>query len=240
MGIDDEPEKKNINPKEYAFRIYKIYNFSPLKRLEIKELSDFIIPPNELETKHITFKEYIKENTNKKIKLKIFSLLYRKVKEIEIEINDTINNREGVLGCEMNYENFIQAQEKLLHVIKVKENSFAKNYLNLEELNDYIITLKPEDSDFQPLNGSYENPIDAFSNIIKNNIGKKCDFYIYNKNMGARVINVNIPNDEMFEMGCDVAFGKLHEFPLDNSVISKDNYNDNYNDNKDLNRELFI
>ena len=139
MGIDDEPQKKIKNPKEYAFRIYKIYNYSPLKRLDLKELSDFIIPPYDIYAKKISFKEYVRQNANKKIKLKIFSLLYRKLKEIEIEINETINNKEGVLGCELNYENFIQAQEKLLHVIKVKENSFAKDTLYLIENQDYIL-----------------------------------------------------------------------------------------------------
>ena len=215
MGIDDEPEKKNINPKEYAFRIYKIYNFSPLKRLEIKELSDFIIPPNELETKHITFKEYIKENTNKKIKLKIFSLLYRKVKEIEIEINDTINNREGVLGCEMNYENFIQAQEKLLHVIKVKENSFAKDSLYLIENQDYIIGIKnlSEGKYYSINNDNINNLIVGFIEILNKNKGKECEFYIYNIKRGIKIILTKISDEENFSLGCDVAYGKVHEFP---------------------------
>ena len=215
MGIDDEPEKKNINPKEYAFRIYKIYNFSPLKRLEIKELSDFIIPPNELETKHITFKEYIKENANKKIKLKIFSLLYRKVKEIEIEINDTINNREGVLGCEMNYENFIQAQEKLLHVIKVKENSFAKDSLYLIENQDYIIGIKnlSEGKYYSINNDNINNLIVGFIEILNKNKGKECEFYIYNIKRGIKIILTKISDEENFSLGCDVAYGKVHEFP---------------------------
>ena len=215
MGIDDEPEKKNINPKEYAFRIYKIYNYSPLKRLEIKELSDFIIPPNELNTRQITFKDYIKENTNKKIKLKIFSLLYRKVKEIEIEINDTINNREGVLGCEMNYENFIQAQEKLLHVIKVKENSFAKDSLYLIENQDYIIGIKNlnEGKYYYINNDNINNLIVGFIEILNKNKGKECEFYIYNIKRGIKIILTKISAEENFSLGCDVAYGKVHEFP---------------------------
>ena len=215
MGIDDEPEKKNINPKEYAFRIYKIYNYSPLKRLEIKELSDFIIPPNELNTRQITFKDYIKENTNKKIKLKIFSLLYRKVKEIEIEINDTINNREGVLGCEMNYENFIQAQEKLLHVIKVKENSFAKDSLYLIENQDYIIGIKNlnEGKYYSINNDNINNLIVGFIEILNKNKGKECEFYIYNIKRGIKIILTKISAEENFSLGCDVAYGKVHEFP---------------------------
>ena len=236
MGIN---ESITIDEKNFEFRLYKVFPNGPLDKVGLKEIENFLIPPEEIYKRQIRFSDYIQENADKKLKLNIYSILKRNFFQVEIQLNK-YGDKNGILGGTIRYENFYNAHKKILHVIKVKENSFAKNYLNLEELNDYIITLKPEDSDFQPLNGSYENPIDAFSNIIKNNIGKKCDFYIYNKNMGARVINVNIPNDEMFEIGCDVAFGKLHEFPLDNSVISKDNYNDNYNDNKDLNSELFI
>ena len=111
-------------------------------------------------------------------------------------------------------------------------NSFSKNELHLDELNDYLIAIKPEDGDFQTLNGSNENPLKAFSQIIKNNIGKKCNFYIYNKKIGAKDICVNIPNDQMFEMGCDVAFGKLHEFPF------LSNEKKNYDEEKELKYDM--
>ena len=214
MGIDDEPEKI-INYKEYAFRIYKIYNFSPLKKLDIKELSDFILPPQELYTKNITFKNYIKENQNKKIKLKIFSLLYQKIKEFEIELNENYDNKEGVLGCEMNYENFIEAQKKLLHVIKVKDNSFAKDTLYLVENFDYIIGIKTlNDGKYYPINDNkLTELIVGFINILNNNKGKECEFYIYNKKRGIKIIITKIPEDNNFSLGCDVAYGKAHEFP---------------------------
>ena len=215
MGIDDEPEKKIKNPKEYAFRIYKIYNYSPLKRLDLKELSDFIIPPYDIYAKKISFKEYVRQNANKKIKLKIFSLLYRKLKEIEIEINETINNKEGVLGCELNYENFIQAQEKLLHVIKVKENSFAKDTLYLIENQDYIIGIKTViDGKYYSINNDeMNNLILGFVEILKNNKGKECEFYIYNIKRGIKIYLTKIPSDDNFSLGCDVAYGKVHAFP---------------------------
>ena len=214
MGdIDSKPEF-NTSPKEYAFRIYKIYNFSPLKRMEIKELSDFIIPPNELYTKGLSFKNFLKEKKNQKIKLKIFSLLYRKIKEIEVEINETIDNKEGVLGCELNYENFIQAQKKLLHVIKVKENSFAKDTLYLIENQDYIIGIKVmEDGKYYSINDDKLNDlIVGFIDILNRNKGKECEFYIYNIKRGIKIILTKIPVD--FSLGCDVAYGRVHEFPL--------------------------
>ena len=214
MGIDDEPQKK-INYKEYAFRIYKIFNFSPLKKLDIKELSDFIIPPDELYTKNLTFKNYLKEKKNQKIKLKIFSLLYRKIKSIEVEINEDIDSKEGVLGCEMNYENFIEAQKKLLHVIKVKNNSFSNDTLYLIENQDYIIGIKTlNDGKYYSINDNkLTELIVGFIDILNKNKGKECEFYIYNIKRGIKIILTKIPDDNNFTLGCDVAYGKAHEFP---------------------------
>ena len=222
MGIDDEPEKKSS--KEYAFRIYKIYNYSPLKRMEIKELSDFIIPPNELYSKGLSFKDYLKDKKNQKIKLKIFSLLYRKIKEIEIDIDDTINDKEGILGCELNYENFIQAQKKLLHVIKVKENTFAKDTLYLIENQDYIIGIRiSNDGKYYSINNDkFNDLIVGFIDILNKNKGKECEFYIYNIKRGIKIIKTKIPDDNNFSLGCDVAYGRIHEFPKNIEEIDEE------------------
>jgi len=215
MGDEESKTEINNSQKEYAFRIYKIYNFSPLKRMEIKELSDFIIPPNELYSKGLSFKDYLKDKKNQKIKLKIFSLLYRKIKEIEIDIDDTINDKEGILGCELNYENFIQAQKKLLHVIKVKENTFAKDTLCLIENQDYIIGIRIlNDGKYYSINNDKLNDlIVGFIDILNKNKGKECEFYIYNIKRGIKIIKTKIPDDNNFSLGCDVAYGRIHEFP---------------------------
>ena len=215
MGDEESKTEVNNSQKEYAFRIYKIYNFSPLKRMEIKELSDFIIPPNELYSKGLSFKDYLKDKKNQKIKLKIFSLLYRKIKEIEIDIDDKINDKEGILGCELNYENFIQAQNKLLHVIKVKENTFAKDTLYLIENQDYIIGIKIlNDGKYYSINNDKLNDlIVGFIDILNKNKGKECEFYIYNIKRGIKIIKTKIPDDNNFSLGCDVAYGRIHEFP---------------------------
>ena len=215
MGDEVSKTELNNSQKEYAFRIYKIYNFSPLKRMEIKELSDFIIPPNELYSKGLSFKDYLKDKKNQKIKLKFFSLLYRKIKEIEIDIDDTINDKEGILGCELNYENFIQAQRKLLHVLKVKENSFAKDTLYLIENQDYIIGIRIlNDGKYYSINNDKLNDlIVGFIDILNKNKGKECEFYIYNIKRGIKIIKTKIPDDNNFSLGCDVAYGRIHEFP---------------------------
>ena len=163
----------------------------------------------------LSFKDYLKDKKNQKIKLKIFSLLYRKIKEIEIDIDDKINDKEGILGCELNYENFIQAQKKLLHVIKVKENTFAKDTLYLIENQDYIIGIRIlNDGKYYSINNDKLNDlIVGFIDILNKNKGKECEFYIYNIKRGIKIIMTKIPDDNNFSLGCDVAYGKVHEFP---------------------------
>ncbi len=200
--------------KNYAFRIYKIFNNSPLKHLGIKEISDFIIPPNEIYSKKISFQQYLQEKMNQKIKLKIYSLLNRNYKEIEILVKD-IDNKDGILGCSLNYENFISADKKLLHVTKVKKNSFSKEHLFLIENQDYLIGIKTLiDGKFYSINDDrYEQLIVAFIDILNRNKGKECEFYVYNVKRGLKVIITKIPDDDNFSLGCDVAYGKIHEFP---------------------------
>jgi hypothetical protein len=123
MGIEESTPTPKYE-KNFGFRIYKIFNKSPLKNLGIKELSDFIIPPNEIYERKMSFRQYLKEKINQKIKLKIYSLLTRSFKEFEILVNGIDNEEEGILGCSVHFENYISAERKLLHVLKVKKNSF--------------------------------------------------------------------------------------------------------------------
>ena len=218
MGIEETTETQTQSyEKDYAFRIYKIYNNSPLKHLGIKELSDFIIPPNELYTKKISFKKWLQENINQKIKIKIFSLLNRKIKEMEIlRINIDNNNNDELLGCSINYENYKTAERKVLHVIKVKENSFSQENLYLIENQDYLIGIKSlNDEKYYSINNDkLEELIVGFIDILNRNKGKECEFYIYNIKRGPKIIMTKIPEDKKFSLGCDVAYGRIHEFPI--------------------------
>ena len=113
------------------------------------------------------------------------------------------------------YENFIDAQNKLLHVINVKDNSFAKHTLYLIANQDYIIGIKTiNDGKYYSINNDKMNDlIVGFIDILNKNKGKECEFYIYNIKRGIKIILTKIPNNSDFSLGCDVAFGRIHEFP---------------------------
>ena len=211
MGIN---ETLPINEKDLAFRVYKLSNKSPLKLAGVKEISDFIIPPQELYEKKINFYSWIKEKEGQNINLKIYSLLTRTIKEINITLNKKEND-EGPLGGSFNYENYKEAYCKLLHVTKVKKNSFAMESLNLIDMQDYLIAVKNiNESKYFTINNPMKKPIESFVNILKENKGKQCEFFIFNIKRGPKIVSATIPNDKDFSFGCDVAYGKVHEFPM--------------------------
>jgi hypothetical protein len=204
-----------INSDLFGFRIYKLVPNGPLSKAKIKEIEDFIIPPKEIYEKNIPFDEWIKSNANKLLTLEIYSILKRKFFYIEIQTNPE-GSKEGYLGASVRYENFIDAHKKVLHVLEIKKDSFADKILKLEENNDYLIAIKPEKGDILSLNSKNDvTPLELFTEMIKFNIGKECEFYIYNVKNGARFVKCKIPDDEFFELGCNVAYGKIHEFPID-------------------------
>ena len=76
--------------------------------------------------------------------------------------------------------------------------------------------------------------------VISNNKGNDLIFYIYNKIKGPRTVEVNIDKDDNFVLGCDVAYGALHEFPkvrdeiFEEIVINKENKNNEINKEEKL------
>ncbi len=210
MGVEQQ-KFSSSKLKNFGYRIYKLKKDGILFNLGLKELEDFIIPPENLIDKNISFIDWLKLNKENKIILKIFSILKRNFRTIEINNNN--NNNDIILGATIRFENYINAIKKCLHVIKIKENSFSQLKLKLEENNDFLIAIQPKGKEIQSLNVSNKNPLNYFSQLIKENKGNECDFFIYNINKGAKIINATIENNNNFSLGCDVAFGALHYFP---------------------------
>ena len=63
-------ENNSSNTSQFGFRIYKIIKDGPLDKGGAKELTDFIIPPQEVLNKTITFNDWILSLADKTIKIK--------------------------------------------------------------------------------------------------------------------------------------------------------------------------
>ena len=228
MGIN---ESFKANQRDYGFRIYKLVPGFPLDNAKLKIIEDFLIPSDEIFKERITFYDWVKKKAGQKIKTKIYSLKERRIKEVELEVKPE-GTKEGFLGGSVKLENMYTAEKKVLHVIKVKKDSFAERKLGLVTNEDYLIALRAVKEEIFSLNQNNDsNPHELFRDILKANIGKTCEFYIYNKYKGGRCVVAQIDNDDYFELGCDVAFGRIHEFPIQT-------LDENDSENKKLREEM--
>lgn len=210
MGVTDS---SLLDEKYFGFRIYKLLEGGPLSKAGLKEIEDFIIPPLEVFQQKIPFYEYVKLNENKKINLNVYSLSKRIFYDLDIVPQK--GTTEGYLGASVRYENWSNAHKNLLRVVKVKENSLAQTLIGLIPNEDFIIALRPQGKDIISLNTDHIDPLSSFSSLIGDNAGKEVEFYIFNEHRGARNVKVFLEKKDNNEiLGCDIAYGKLHEFPI--------------------------
>ena len=228
MGVFEE---NSSNIFQSGFRIYTLKKDGPLDKAGAKVLSDFIIPPDEVLNQILTFKDWISSIEDKTIKIKLYSLLTCNFRIIEIKANK-YDSKDGILGAGVKFENYENAAKKLLHITSVKENSFAKDKLGLIPNDDYIIAVKAKNANIISLNNKEYNPLEILNIMIKENKGNDLLFFIYNKKNGPRTVEVNIGNDNEFVLGCDVAYGALHEFPKEKKEIIEEITEKEKNTNK--------
>ena len=229
-------EETSSYNSQFGFRIYNLLKDSPLEKGGIKEITDFIITPQEVQNQEITFNDWLTSMAGKTIKIKIYSLLSRNFSNIEITTNP-LGSENGILGAGVNYEKYESADKNLLHVTSVIENSFAQKKLGLIPNDDYIIAVKTQTTPIISLNKDEFNPLEILNSVISNNKGNDLIFYIYNVKSGARTVEVNIDKDDNFSLGCDVAYGALHEFTKEEREIVEEIVIDKENKNIEINKD---
>ena len=219
MGI---VESSSLDQQYFGFRIYRLFDEGPLKKTGVRELEDFIIPPEDIVLNSVPFTDFIKQSIDKEITLRVFNLKRRNFKEITV--TPTTNwgdGKHGALGASVRYENYVSAHKNILRVLKVNENSLAKKIELITE-EDFIIAIRPENEDIISLNSNLnKDPLTIFKAIIKDYLGKNIEIFIYNEKSGAKIKKVLLESKENGEiMGCDVAYGKIHEFPKSVETLS--------------------
>lgn len=209
MGVQSSLPKDRT---KYGFRIYNLIKDSPLDKHGVHLVSDFILPPKELENSSKPFCDWVTENAGKVISLTIYSLTDRKFNTVKLKAND-LHSKEGVLGASVKYECWYTAHKNVLRVLKVVEKSFADSILGLKEHEDFIVAVEPEGSKIISLNEEDKDPLTILSETIHSYGEKECTFYIFNEKTKARKVKAKISKN--FVLGCDVGYGKLHEFPVE-------------------------
>ena len=153
MGVSE-------STNNFGFRIYKLYKDSPLEKAGLRELEDFIIPPEGVND--INFREFLNKYLNKAIELAIYNFTTRSFYKLSVTPNlNWGHGGKGSLGGLISYEKFTTAHLNLLRILKVNENSLAYK-IGLVPSTDYIIAVKPEKENYISLNSKNNDPFSLF------------------------------------------------------------------------------
>jgi hypothetical protein len=207
MGVSESTP----DPKLMGFRIYKVSPHGPLWKKDVKPIEDFLIPPDEIQTKKIPFYEWVKKNANQSISLNFYSLRKRHFYTLDVTPCDDWcpDKNGGFLGACVRYENWSTADSALVRVLKVSKGSLAEK-IGLISQEDFIVAIRPEGEDIISLNKSDVDALTIFTNLLGIYRGKNIELFVYNTKTGAKYVNLNFDSETL---GCEVAYGKLHEFP---------------------------
>ena len=217
-------DNSSQDPKKYGLRIYTTIKNGPLDKNGVNELVDFIIPPEEVITNQVSFGDWVQTHSNQEVIISFYSLLTKTIRDIKIKTNP-LGSKEGVIGASVSKENWTTANKNVLHVISVKEGSFAQKELGLIPNEDYIVGVKCMSSPIIPLNHDEFSPLEIMAEVVQKNKGNPVKFYIYNKTKGARDVTAVIGKDYYFSLGLEGAYGALHMFPsfeMENNEINND------------------
>ena len=105
------------------------------------------------------------------------------------------------------------------------------------------MALKTNNSPIISLNKEGYNPLEILNIVISSNEGNEVSFFIYNKKNGARIVEAKLEkeeNEDKLRLGCDVAYGALHEFPrfvIDNNNLKEIKENNENEIKKEIGKE---
>lgn len=218
---------QQIDTRFYGFRIYEILKNGPLdKTNQFKELEDFIVPPGGWERERSDFSKYLSSRKNIPTELNVYSIQTRSFRSIIIVPDDTWSEstKKGCLGANVRYENWAIAHKNVLRIVDIKPFSELSK-LDVVKNDDFIVAIRKKDCEIISLNQEEKDPLSYFSDIISALIGNNVELILYNVNNGFKSVEINLTKKENGQiLGCDLAYGQLHEFP---QVITYLNTNSN-------------
>ncbi|OQR95550.1 golgi reassembly-stacking protein [Thraustotheca clavata] len=210
MGSEQSTAVEASEGSSFGFRVLGIQENSPSSSVGFVSFFDFIIAANgiRLDMKDATFMEIIAQSEDQPMKLNVYNVKSQTTRELEMTPSRNWPGK-GMLGVTIRFDSYEGAEDHLLHVLEVAENSPA-----------YLASLEP-DADY--LLGTHErvfrDPEDLYDEIL-DNLDKPLQCYVYNaKTDQVRLVTI-VPNDrwggEGFGfLGAEVGHGYLHRLPED-------------------------
>ncbi|XP_067824074.1 Golgi reassembly-stacking protein 1-like [Heptranchias perlo] len=188
-----------------GYHVHGIQENSPAQNAGLEPFFDFILTMGHtrLNKDNDTFKDLLKANAEKPVKLEVYSMKAAKVREVEV-VPSNMWGGQGLLGASVRFCSFEGAHEHIWHVLDVEPNSPAA-LAGLRPQTDYIVgadQVMQESEDFF-------NLIDAFE-------GKPLKLLVYNSETDTSRDVMVTPNGAWGgegSLGCGIGYGYLHRIP---------------------------
>ncbi|XP_069067182.1 Golgi reassembly-stacking protein 1 isoform X2 [Pleurodeles waltl] len=205
MGISLSRSEETLGGTE-GFHVHGVQENSPAQRGGLEPFFDFIISIGHarLNKDNNTFKDLLKANAEKPVKLEVYNIKTMKVREVEVTPNNMWGG-QGLLGASVRFCSFQGVHEYVWHVLDVEPNSPAC-LAGLQPHTDYIVG-----SD-QILQGSED-----FYALIESHEGKPLKLMVYNTETDSCRDVIVTPNGAWGgegSLGCGIGYGYLHRIPL--------------------------
>ncbi|XP_077347341.1 Golgi reassembly-stacking protein 1 [Lithobates pipiens] len=204
MGLSLSSESAESGNEGY--HVHGVQENSPAQKGGLEPFFDFIIAigHTRLNKENSMFKDLLKANMEKPVKLEVYNTKTMKVRELEVTPSNMWGG-QGLLGASVRFCSFQGANEHVWHVLDVEPNSPAA-LAGLKPHTDYIVgsdQILQESEDFYALIESHE--------------GKPLKLLVYNTETDScREVFVT-PNGAWGgegSLGCGIGYGYLHRIPL--------------------------
>jgi len=212
-----------------GYHVLRVQDGSPGSRAGLEPFFDFIVAigNTRLDTDNDTFRDLLKANIEKPVRMTIYSSKNQNVREIGITPSTTWGG-QGLLGISIRFCSFEGANENVWHVLDVQQNSPASQ-AGLISNTDYIIgadSILHENKVISHVNDPVpENSVqvlqilddseDLFS-LIESHEGKPLKLYVYNyESDRCREVTL-VPNGAWGgegSIGAGIGYGYLHRIP---------------------------
>jgi len=188
-----------------GYHVLRVQDGSPGSRAGLEPFFDFIVAigNTRLDTDNDTFRDLLKANIDKPVRMTIYSSKNQNVREIGITPSTTWGG-QGLLGISIRFCSFEGANENVWHVLDVQQNSPASQ-AGLISNTDYIIGA----------DSILHESEDLFS-LIESHEGKPLKLYVYNyESDRCREVTL-VPNGAWGgegSIGAGIGYGYLHRIP---------------------------
>lgn len=189
-----------------GYHVLRVQDGSPGQKAGLESFFDFIVAigNTRLDQDNETLKELLKINTDKPIRMTVYSSKTQSVREVSITPSSNWGG-QGQLGVSIRFCSFEGANENVWHVLEVHPSSPAEQ-AGLRAFTDYIIGAE-----------AIRHESDDLFTLIETHEGQALKMYVYNVDDDAcREVTLK-PNSKWGgegSLGCGIGYGYLHRIPV--------------------------